>query len=65
MKVKLTQRETDVAKYLVEGKSNYEIAQILELSIHMVKIHVANMLKKFGINNRTQLAYILGKNNII
>lgn len=63
--MKLTPREMEICKYLAEGKKNVEIARILYLSEHTIKSHVSDIIAHLGAVNRTQVAYILGKENII
>lgn len=52
----LTEREMDVLKKIIEGKDNYQIGKELFLSYHTIKIHVAVILKKLNVKNRTQAA---------
>ena len=52
----LTQREYEVLKLVVDGKSNYEIAQILTISEHTAKAHVCNIIQKLVVDDRTQAA---------
>jgi DNA-binding NarL/FixJ family response regulator len=54
--IPLTQRETQVLRHLALGLSNKEIAQSLEISIETVKEHVQHLLRKMGVNDRTQAA---------
>lgn len=63
--MKLTPRELEICRYLAEGKNNGEIARILYLSEHTIKAHVSDIIAQLGAVNRTQVAYILGKENII
>lgn len=49
----LTPRETEVARLLVEGKTNPEIAAQLFISERTVQSHVANIMAKLGVNSRT------------
>jgi DNA-binding CsgD family transcriptional regulator len=49
----LTPRENEVLSWLVEGKSNQEIAVILGLSPLTVKTHLQSILKKMHVENRT------------
>ncbi len=65
MDVKITPREKEVAQLVILGYTNYEIAHSLGISTHMVKIYLNLLFDKFEAKNRTELAYILGKNNII
>ncbi len=52
----LTTRELEVARLVVEGASNPEIAAQLFLSRKTVERHVSNALAKVGARNRTELA---------
>jgi DNA-binding NarL/FixJ family response regulator len=52
----LTPRELEVARLVVEGASNPEIAAQLFLSRKTVERHVSNALAKVGARNRTELA---------
>jgi DNA-binding NarL/FixJ family response regulator len=54
--IPLTQRETQVLRHLALGLSNKEIAQSLSISIETVKEHVQHLLRKMGVNDRTQAA---------
>jgi two-component system, NarL family, response regulator LiaR len=53
---KLTERETEVLRFLAVGKSNKEIARELVVSETTVKTHVSNILMKLGVPSRTQAA---------
>lgn len=52
--VQLTPRERDVLGWLVEGKTNWEIAQIGGRSEHTVRHQVARLLVKLNASNRAQ-----------
>ena len=52
----LSRREEEVAHWLAEGKTNREIAAILEVSPSTVKHHVASILDKLMVENRTTAA---------
>ena len=52
----LTPREAEVAKWLALGKTNEEIALILDRSTFTVKNHVQRILVKLHASNRTQAA---------
>ena len=53
-RVPLTDREYEVLKHLVEGKSNTEIAKELIVSVHTAKAHVCSILQKMCVNDRVQ-----------
>lgn len=50
----LTEREQDVLRALALGESNSEIASHLFVSVETVKSHVAAILMKLGVRDRTQ-----------
>ena len=52
----LTERELDVLELIAHGKSNKDIADTLNITIHTVKIHVGNIIQKMGVEDRTQVA---------
>lgn len=52
----LTDRETDVLREVARGRSNSEIGQALYVSEGTVKTHVAAILRKLSLRDRTQAA---------
>lgn len=52
----LTERELEVLKHVVMGKSNTEIAKELTISVHTSKAHVCSILEKMSVNHRVQAA---------
>lgn len=50
----LSEREMQVLECVVEGLSNKEIAALLGISHQTVKNHVTSILRKFGVEDRTQ-----------
>lgn len=52
----LTQREVEVLQLIVMGKSNKEIADLLNVAEGTVKYHVNGILGKLGVTDRTQAA---------
>jgi len=53
---RLTERETDVLRQVATGRSNAEIGLALYLGEGTVKTHVASVLRKLGVRDRTQAA---------
>ena len=56
VKARLTERENEVLKLLVQGKSNTQIAQELIVSVHTAKAHVCSILQKLCVDDRVQAA---------
>ena len=48
----LTAREAEVLFWVAHGKTNQDVAEILDTSIHTVKKHMANLMVKMGAENR-------------
>ncbi len=55
MSDRLTGRELELLNLIAEGKTNKEIAGLLEISIHTVQTHRLNLMKKLGVHDSTQL----------
>ncbi len=58
-KYALSQREREIAVYILEGRSNKEIAGAMYLSPNTVKVHASNLYKKLGASNRVQATRVL------
>ncbi|WP_395741614.1 FHA domain-containing protein [Prosthecobacter sp.] len=48
----LTLRESQVMSWVYEGKSNPEVAQILEIATHTVNRHMESIFRKLAVDNR-------------
>ncbi len=63
----LSPRELEVAKLLIQGKSNKQIALELEISVHTVEFHTQNIYDKLGVDSRSaaivKLMKILGQSS--
>ena len=53
----LTRREVEVLCWVKKGKSNRDIAAILNLKTATVKKHLERIYPKLGVENRTAAAY--------
>src|SRR6266700_2994380 len=51
----LTPRELEVLQMIVDGKSNKEIATVLELSANTIAVHRANIMNTLGIHKTSEL----------
>jgi len=50
----LTPRQLEIATWLVAGKSDWEIGEILEISPKTVNFHVENIKRTYGVKSRNQ-----------
>ena len=64
-RIPLTEREFEVLKHLVTGKSNTEIAKELIVSVHTAKAHVCSILQKMCVNDRVQAAVKAVKEGLV
>ena len=55
----LTDRQTEVLNLVMKGYTNREIAALLKLSVKTVNYHVSAILKRVGVERRTQLSHEL------
>ncbi|RIP33961.1 DNA-binding response regulator [Staphylococcus gallinarum] len=62
---KLSNRESEVLKEMVKGKTNKEIAETLFVSEKTVKTHVSHIFSKLQVGDRTQAAIYAMQNNLI
>ena len=63
--VDLTPRELQVLRHVGYGLSNDEIARSLEISVETIKEHVQNILRKMGVQDRTQAAVWAVKQGLV
>lgn len=61
----LTERELDVLRRIVAGRSNKEIATDLSITEGTVKTHVNHILDKLGVHDRTQAATTALKRGLV
>ena len=62
---KLSPRQAEILKSIVDGQTNADIARQLGISIQMVKAHVTRLLKKLGAVSRTEAAAIALKKHLL
>lgn len=51
----LTQKENQVIQFIIQGKTNNEIAELMNLSIDGVKYHIKNIYKKLHVKSKVGL----------
>ncbi len=61
----LSDREFEVLRLIAAGKSNAEIAEALVIGESTVKTHIANLLRKLHLDDRTQAAVYAWKQGIV
>lgn len=52
----LTEREVEILKWTVSGKTAWEVGTILKISERTVNFHLHNVMEKFGVHNKTHAA---------
>ena len=61
----LTPRELEVLQMIVDGRSNKEIATVLDLSANTVAVHRANMMDTLGIHKTAELVVYAIRNGLV
>jgi DNA-binding NarL/FixJ family response regulator len=62
---KLTAREKQVLQLIAQGKSNKDIARLLELSVNTVSVHRANLMEKMNIHRTAELVLFAIRKGLI
>ncbi len=60
----LTGREFEILQFIVNGKSNKEIAAVLGLSPNTINVHRANIMQALGIHNAAELVVYAIRNGL-
>ncbi|MGH9405765.1 MAG: response regulator [Terriglobia bacterium] len=61
----LTAREREIIQLLAEGKSNKEVASLLDLSVKTAETHRANLMRKLHLHSVSELVHYAVRNGII
>jgi len=61
----LTDREKEVLQLLAEGKSNKEVAALLNLSLYTVETHRSNLMQKLRLHNTAEIVLYAVRKRII
>ena len=64
-RLQLTERESDILKWLVQGASNDEIAKQLHITVATVKAHLTSIFEKLQVTSRTQAIVAAFKMNLL
>ena len=62
---RLTPREREILQLLAEGKSNKEVANLLNISVNTAEAHRANIMLKLDVRSLAELVLYAIRNNII
>lgn len=62
---KLSPRELEILKLVVEGNSNKEIANILTISANTVKVHLGKIFQKLNVGSRTEAVHVAIQQGLI
>jgi DNA-binding NarL/FixJ family response regulator len=61
----LTDREREVLQLLAEGRSNKEVATLLDLGLSTVETHRANLMQKLSLHNTAEIVLYAVRKRII
>jgi DNA-binding NarL/FixJ family response regulator len=61
----LTDREKEVLQLLAEGRSNKEVATLLDVSVSTVETHRANLMQKLNLHNTAEIVLYAVRKGII
>jgi|JI6StandDraft_1071083.scaffolds.fasta_scaffold00625_13 DNA-binding NarL/FixJ family response regulator len=50
----LTKKEIEILRELSRGSTDFEVAQVLNISFETVKTHNKNIFKKLSVRNRSE-----------
>jgi DNA-binding NarL/FixJ family response regulator len=63
--VLLSERENEIIKYIAEGQTNTQIADILFLSTHTINTHRKNIMAKLGVKNTAGIVMYAVKTGLV
>jgi two-component system, NarL family, response regulator NreC len=61
----LTDREKEILQLLAEGKSNKEVAAVLNLSLHTVETHRMHIMQKLNLHNTAEIVLYAVRKKVI
>src|SRR5271168_2125639 len=62
---RLTPREREIVQLLAEGKSNKEVAGVLNISVRTAETHRANIMLKLNLHSIVELVHYAMRNHIV
>lgn len=61
----LSERELAILRLIAKGNDNQEIAEQVQLSVHMVKLHIGSLLRRYEVKRRTELVRVLMERQLL
>ena len=61
----LTSREREIVKLVAEGKSNKEVADVLNITVKTAETHRANIMRKLNLGSLSELVLYAVRNHIV
>lgn len=61
----LTSREIEILRYIVQGYTNRQVAEALQISMRTVETHRANLMEKLNLHNRLDLIRYANEHRLI
>lgn len=61
----LTPREKEVLQLLAEGKTNKEVAGVLDVSLYTAESHRTNLMQKLGLHNTAEIVLYAVRKNLV
>ncbi len=61
----LTTREKEVLQLLAEGKTNKEVAALLDVSVYTVESHRTNLMQKLNLHNTAEIVLYAVRKNLV
>lgn len=61
----LTAREREVLQLLAEGKTNKEVASILDVSLYTAESHRTNLMQKLNLHNTAEIVLYAVRKNLV
>jgi len=61
----LTEREREILQLLAEGRSNKEVANVLDLGVSTVETHRTNLMQKLSLHNTAEIVLYAVRKGLI
>lgn len=62
---RLTRKEKEILRMVIDGKHNKEIADVFQLSVRTIETHRFNIMKKLAVNNAIDMVNKAVKENLV